>query len=65
MFHIMNSCYKKGSAIRFLKDELRAEGTTGKMVIQIITAVAEAEREPPPHVHQQWAADCYGRNANV
>ncbi|WP_248787873.1 recombinase family protein, partial [Escherichia coli] len=42
---IVNSAYKKGIAIRFLENGLSTEGTMGKMVIQILAAVAEAERE--------------------
>lgn len=45
MIHIVDACYKKGIAIRFLDNGLSTEGTMGKMVIQILAAVAEAERE--------------------
>lgn len=45
MIHIVDTCYKKGIAIRFLENGLSTEGTIGKMVIQILAAVAEAERE--------------------
>ncbi|HDL8467710.1 TPA: recombinase family protein [Yersinia enterocolitica] len=45
MIHIVDACYKKGIAIRFLENGLSTEGTKGKMVIQILAAVAEAERE--------------------
>lgn len=45
MIHIVDACYKKGIAIRFLENGLSTEGTMGKMVIQILAAVAEAERE--------------------
>ncbi|MBG6246748.1 DNA invertase [Candidatus Symbiopectobacterium sp. 'North America'] len=45
MIHIVDACYKKGIAIRFLETGLSTEGTMGKMVIQILAAVAEAERE--------------------
>lgn len=45
MIHIVDACYKKGIAIRFLENGLNTEGTMGKMVIQILAAVAEAERE--------------------
>ncbi|MBQ0266625.1 recombinase family protein, partial [Providencia rettgeri] len=41
----MQQCHKKGTAIRFLENGLSTEGTMGKMVIQILAAVAEAERE--------------------
>lgn len=42
---VVDGCYKKGIAIRFLENGLSTEGTMGKMVIQILAAVAEAERE--------------------
>ncbi len=45
MLNIVDACYKKGIAIRFLENGLTTEGTMGKMVIQILAAVAEAERE--------------------
>ncbi|MEN4240324.1 recombinase family protein [Serratia marcescens] len=45
MITIVDTCYKKGIAIRFLENGLSTEGTMGKMVIQILAAVAEAERE--------------------
>lgn len=45
MIHIVDTCFKKGIAIRFLENGLSTEGTMGKMVIQILAAVAEAERE--------------------
>ncbi|MEZ2454154.1 MULTISPECIES: recombinase family protein [Enterobacterales] len=45
MIKIVDTCYKKGIAIRFLENGLSTEGTMGKMVIQILAAVAEAERE--------------------
>lgn len=44
MIHIVDACYKKGIAIRFLENGLSTEGTMGKMVIQILAAVAERER---------------------
>ncbi|MCZ2159160.1 recombinase family protein [Bartonella sp. 220] len=44
MISIVDSCYKKGVFIRFLENGLSTEGTMGKMVIQILAAVAEAER---------------------
>ena len=43
MIRIVDTCYK--IAIRFLENGLSTEGTMGKMVIQILAAVAEAERE--------------------
>ncbi|WP_127958539.1 recombinase family protein [Serratia microhaemolytica] len=45
MIHIIDACHKKGIAIRFLENGLSTEGSMGKMVIQILAAVAEAERE--------------------
>lgn len=45
MINIVDTCYKKGIAIRFLENGLSTEGTMGKMLIQILAAVAEAERE--------------------
>lgn len=43
MIHIVDTCYKKGVAIRFLENGQSTEGTMGKMVIPILTAVEEAE----------------------
>ncbi|EJB5403147.1 recombinase family protein [Salmonella enterica] len=45
MIRVVDSCYKKGIAIRFLENGLSTEGTMGKMVIQILAAVAVAEAE--------------------
>lgn len=45
MINVIDACYKKGIAIRFLENGLSTEGTMGKMMIQILAAVAEAERE--------------------
>jgi DNA invertase Pin-like site-specific DNA recombinase len=45
MINIVDGCYRKGISIRFLENGLSTEGTIGKMVIQILAAVAEAERE--------------------
>lgn len=45
MIHIVDACYKKEIALRFLDNGLRTEGSMGKVVIQILVAVAEAERE--------------------
>lgn len=44
MIKIVDTCHKTGIAIRFLENGLSTEGTMGKMVIQILAAVAEAER---------------------
>jgi len=45
MINIVDQCFKKGISIKFLENGLTTEGTMGKMVIQILAAVAEAERE--------------------
>lgn len=45
MINIVDVCYKKGIAIRFLENGLSIEGAMGKMVMQILATVAEAERE--------------------
>lgn len=45
MIRVDDGCYKKGIAIRSLENGPSTEGTMGKMVIQILAAVAEAERE--------------------
>lgn len=45
MIRVVDGCYKKGIAIRFLENGLSTEGTMGKMVIQILAALAETERE--------------------
>lgn len=45
MIHIVDDCYKRGVTLRFLDNSLTTEGSMGKMVIQILAAVAEAERE--------------------
>lgn len=44
MIHIVDACYKKGIAIRFLENGLSTEGLMSKMIIPILAAVAEAER---------------------
>ncbi|WP_318532137.1 recombinase family protein, partial [Escherichia coli] len=36
MIRVVDSCYKKGIAIRFLENGLSTGGTMGKMVIQIL-----------------------------
>jgi DNA invertase Pin-like site-specific DNA recombinase len=45
MLNIADRCYKKWITIKFLENGLSTEGTMGKMIIQILAAVAEAERE--------------------
>lgn len=44
MIHIVDTCYKNGIFLRFLENGLSTEGIMGKMVVQILAAVAEAER---------------------
>ena len=44
MMTIVDTCYKKGIAIRFLENGLSTEGTMGKILIQILAAVAERGR---------------------
>ena len=45
MLRIIDKCSQKGIFFRFLETELTTEGAMGKMVVQILAAVAEAERE--------------------
>lgn len=44
MIQLINEFQNKGVAVRFLDDGISTEGTMGKMVITILSAVAEAER---------------------
>ncbi len=44
MITIVDDCHRKGITIRFQENGLSTEGTMGKMLIQILAAVAEAER---------------------
>lgn len=44
MIRIIDDCYKKGIAIKSLDDGLDTSGPMGKMVVQILAVVAEAER---------------------
>jgi DNA invertase Pin-like site-specific DNA recombinase len=44
MIQIINELQNKGVSIRFLDDGISTEGAMGKMVITILSAVAEAER---------------------
>jgi DNA invertase Pin-like site-specific DNA recombinase len=44
MIQLIKECDQIGVAIRFLDDGISTEGSTGKMVITILSAVAEAER---------------------
>ncbi len=45
MIQIIKEFDKMGIAIRFLDDGISTEGTMGKMVVTILSAVAQAERE--------------------
>lgn len=57
MSRIVDICYKKGTAIRFLENGLSTEEIMGEMVIQILAAVAEAERErilERTVAHRRW-----------
>ena len=44
MIHLIKEFQQMGVAVRFLDDGISTEGTMGKMVITILSAVAEAER---------------------
>ncbi|WP_336277032.1 recombinase family protein [Bartonella sp. CB178] len=44
MIRIIDMCHKKGIALHFLENGLSTEGIMGKMIVQILAAVAEAER---------------------
>ena len=45
MIQLIKEFDENGVAIRFLDDGISTEGTIGKMVITILSAVAQAERE--------------------
>ena len=45
MIKLIKEFDKAGIAIRFIKEGLSTEGTMGKMVVTILSAVADAERE--------------------
>ena len=45
MNHLIKEYDKNGVAIRFLDDGISTEGTMGKVVVTILSAVAQAERE--------------------
>ena len=44
MIRIIDDCYKNGIAIKSLDDGLDTSGPMGRMVVQILAVVAEAER---------------------
>ena len=48
MIQLIKEFDEKGVAIRFLDDGISTEGTIGKMVVTILSAVAQAERERMP-----------------
>jgi len=45
MIQLINEFDKIGVAVRFLDDGISTEGSMGKMVVTILSAVAEAERQ--------------------
>lgn len=45
MIRIIEDLHERGIAIQFLDDGISTEGTMGKMVVTILAAVAQAERE--------------------
>jgi DNA invertase Pin-like site-specific DNA recombinase len=45
MIHLIKEFDKMGVSIRFLDDGISTEGTMGKMVVTILAAVAQAERQ--------------------
>lgn len=45
MISIIEMLYQKGVSVRFLDDGISTEGSMGKMVVTILAAVAQAERE--------------------
>ncbi len=45
MIHLIKEFDTMGVAIRFLDDGISTEGTMGKMVVTILSAVAQAERQ--------------------
>lgn len=42
---IIDQLHKRGIAVKFLDDGISTEGSMGKMVVTILAAVAQAERE--------------------
>lgn len=45
MVRIVDECSKKSIGIKFLENGLDTSGSAGKMIVQILSAVAESERE--------------------
>ncbi|WP_415906496.1 recombinase family protein [Neptuniibacter sp. QD72_48] len=45
MIKIINDLHERGVSVRFLDDGISTEGSMGKMVVTILAAVAQAERE--------------------
>ncbi|MBW3163691.1 recombinase family protein [Ferrimonas balearica] len=45
MINIIEDLHTRGVAVRFLDDGISTEGAMGKMVVTILAAVAQAERE--------------------
>lgn len=45
MIRIIDELHQRGISVRFLDDGISTEGSMGKMVVTILAAVAQAERE--------------------
>lgn len=45
MIHLIKEFDEIGVALRFLDDGISIEGTMGKMVVTILSAIAQAERQ--------------------
>ena len=45
MIRLIEELDQNGVAVRFLDDDITTEGTMGRMVVTILSAVAQAERE--------------------
>lgn len=48
MIQLIKQFDEMGVAVRFLDDGISTEGTMGKMVVTILSAVAQAERQRKP-----------------
>lgn len=45
MISIIDDFHQRGITVQFLQDSISTKGSTGKMVVTILAAVAQAERE--------------------
>jgi DNA invertase Pin-like site-specific DNA recombinase len=45
MIHIIEDLHERGITVQFLDDAINTKGSMGKMVVTILAAVAQAERE--------------------